>query len=199
MWPLASLLTTLLLLSPSVVSMTTSTTSSSSSSSTDMRFGKFVIPSSHIFHRTKWSAAFVNLRPIVPGHVLVMPERIVTNMEALTDDEYLDLWTSVRRVQRALKDQYHATAFNVAVQDGRAAGQSVPHVHVHILPRTAGDLERNDDVYEALDAWAPRADMPKPKTTIDVPEDDDRVDRTPEKMADEAAIYRRLLESPSKL
>jgi bis(5'-adenosyl)-triphosphatase len=192
MWTRFLLLTTLLLLSPAVSMTTTSSTDK------DMRFGKFVIPSSHIFHRTKWSAAFVNLRPIVPGHVLVMPERIVTTMEGLTDDEYLDLWTSVRSVQRALKAHYQATAFNVAVQDGRAAGQSVPHVHVHILPRTAGDFERNDDVYEELEAWAPRADMPKPKTNIDVPEDDDRVDRTPERMADEAATYRRLLES-SKL
>jgi bis(5'-adenosyl)-triphosphatase len=192
MWTRFLLLTTLLLLSPAV-SMTTN-----SSTDKDMRFGKFVIPSSHIFHRTKWSAAFVNLRPIVPGHVLVMPERIVTTMEGLTDDEYLDLWTSVRSVQRALQAHYQATAFNVAVQDGRAAGQSVPHVHVHILPRTNGDFERNDVIYEELEAWAPRADMPKPKTNIDVPEDDDRIDRTPERMADEAAAYRRLLES-SKL
>ena len=104
-------------------------------SSGDMRFGKFLIPTNSIFFRGKKSAAFVNLRPIVPGHVLVMPERIVPTMDELTEEEYVDMWKSVRIVQSALRHKYDATAFNVAVQDGRAAGQSVPHVHVHILPR----------------------------------------------------------------
>lgn len=38
------------------------------------------------------------------------------------------------------------------MQDGPAAGQSVPHVHIHILPRRAGDFERNDQVYDAIEA-----------------------------------------------
>jgi bis(5'-adenosyl)-triphosphatase len=193
----------LALLTPTVSSMTTTSNSNTSPTIKDhsdsMRFGRFKIPSSHIFYQTKLSAAFVNLRPIVPGHVLIMPQRIVARMEDLSEDEYLDMWKSVRNVQKILTIQYHATAFNVAVQDGRAAGQSVPHVHVHILPRKAGDFERNDDVYDELEAWAPRADdddvMPKQRTTIEVPKDEDRVDRTPEIMAEEAATYRNLLES----
>jgi bis(5'-adenosyl)-triphosphatase len=162
----------------------------------DMRFGKFLIPSNHIFHRSPKSAAFVNLRPIVPGHVLVMPERMVTTMEELSEEEYTDMWTCVRTVQGILKQHYQATAFNVAVQDGQAAGQSVPHVHVHILPRLMlqGDFsERNDDIYEELDAWVPQPDMAKPKTNIDVPEDEDREDRTTETMAEEAASYKQIL------
>lgn len=176
------------------------TTPTPVSKTSDMQFAKFRIPASHIFYRTSLSAAFVNLRPIVPGHVLIMPERIVPTMEELTEEEYVDLWKSVRIVQGVLKEHYQGTsAFNVAVQDGRAAGQSVPHVHVHILPRKGGDFERNDDVYDALEAWAPRSDMPKEKSTIEVPDDADRVDRTPEMMADEATSYRSLLDSSSKL
>ena len=178
---------TLVLLSPTVVAMTVADPNS------DMRFGKFVIPSSHIFYRTKLSVAFVNLRPIVPGHVLIMPERIVAKMEDLSEDEYLDVWRSVRKVQAILKDHHQATAFNVAVQDGKAAGQSVPHVHVHVLPRKGGDFERNDDVYEELDQWAPRTDIVKERTAIEVPDDKDRVDRTSEMMAEEAETYRSLL------
>ncbi|KAL3898263.1 MAG: hypothetical protein SGARI_006721 [Bacillariaceae sp.] len=162
-----------------------------------MRFGKFVIPQASIFARTPLSAAFVNLRPIVPGHVLVMPQRVTPLMEDLSTQEYTDLWLLVRSVQGMLKDHYEATAFNVAVQDGRAAGQSVPHVHVHILPRKGGDFARNDDIYEALEEWAPRSDMAKERTDMDVPDDEDRVDRTPQMMADEAATYRRLLEERS--
>ena len=181
------LIITLVLLSPTVVAMTVADPNS------DMRFGKFVIPSSHIFYRTKLSVAFVNLRPIVPGHVLIMPERIVAKMEDLSEDEYLDVWRSVRKVQAILKDHHQATAFNVAVQDGKAAGQSVPHVHVHVLPRKGGDFERNDDVYEELDQWAPRTDIVKERTAIEVPDDKDRVDRTSEMMAEEAETYRSLL------
>lgn len=123
-------------------------------------------------------------------------------MEDLTEDEYNDMWLLVRRVQGVLKTHHvGTTAFNVAVQDGGAAGQSVPHVHVHVLPRRGGDLRRNDDVYEELEMWAPRAaaDTEKERTGIDVPDDKDRVDRTDEMMAEEAAAYRRIWDdTPSK-
>lgn len=125
-----------------------------------------------------------------------MPERIVATMEELTEDEYLDMWKSVRTVQRILKQHYSdTTAFNVAIQDGRAAGQSVPHVHVHILPRKGGDFERNDDIYEEIERWAPRDELKETKMngSIDVPDDEDRVDRTDEMMAEEAALYRSAL------
>ena len=45
-----------------------------------------------------------------------------------------DLWASVRHVQRALDAQYKPRGFEIGVQDGKLAGQSVPHVHVHVLP-----------------------------------------------------------------
>ena len=155
----------------------------------DLLFGKFRIPKESIFHRTEKSAAFVNLRPIVPGHVLVMPQRVAPLLSDLDLDEYVDLWATVRQVQSALQTKLDCDAFNVAVQDGRAAGQSVPHVHVHILPRKNGDFERNDDIYDALQEWAPRDEL-RQKGSLDVPDDEDRRDRTPKEMADEAASYR---------
>jgi len=87
-------------------------------------------------------------------------------------------------------DKDQVLSFNVAVQDGLGAGQSVPHVHVHLLPRLAGDFERNDDVYDELEQWAPRSDMPKEKLALEVPDDGDRKDRTTEQMGEEAATYR---------
>ena len=92
-------------------------------------FGKFVIPAASVFYRSDLSYAFVNLRPIVPGHVLVIPkEEHVATLAELSPAAYTDLWHTVRAVQAILGAHYHAAAFNVAVQDGRAAGQSVPHV-----------------------------------------------------------------------
>ena len=97
-----------------------------------------------------------------------------------------------------MESHYKATGFNVAVQDGRSAGQSVPHVHIHILPRKEGDFERNDDVYDELEAWAPTEVMAeekmKNKVGLEVPDDADRRDMTMKMMEDECMIYRNLLE-----
>jgi len=161
----------------------------------DAMFGKFVIRSDCIFYRTQHSLAFVNLRPIVPGHVLIVSQRVAPRLQDLTATEYADVWTTVRAVQQILQQRYGAESFNVAVQDGRAAGQSVPHVHVHILPRTAGDFQRNDDVYQELEEWAPRRDMKQAIAQLDVPEDEQRRDRTPQEMAKEAETYRRIAET----
>jgi bis(5'-adenosyl)-triphosphatase len=174
----------------------------------DARFSRFVIKSACIFYRSPRSLSFVNLRPIVPGHVLVMPRRCVPLLQDLDDDEHDDLWRTVRHTQRILRDAYPTTSpssFNVAVQDGPAAGQSVPHVHVHILPRLSeGDFVRNDDVYEALELWAPReqprrgseeedgGESSRPsRRRLEVADDDQRRDRTLEEMEHEADLYRR--------
>jgi bis(5'-adenosyl)-triphosphatase len=174
--------------------------SSSVPASTDkdkLNFGPFLISHDHVFFTSELSAAFVNLRPIVPGHVLVMPLRVVPLLADLTLDEYQDLWLTVRLVQGVLKRHYTSCeAFNIAVQDGEAAGQSVPHVHVHLLPRKRGDYQRNDDVYDDIQNWAPRDELKaKEHTSLDVPEDNQRKDRTSEQMGEEASIYRCLLQS----
>lgn len=158
-----------------------------------MLFGRFKIPASHVFFKSQYSFGFVNLRPIVPGHVLISSKRVVPRLSDLNDEEYSDLWSTVRATQATLEKKYGPSAFNVAVQDGVSSGQSVPHVHVHILPRSEGDLERNDDVYDELQEWAPRHELSNEKPKLDVPEDADRKDRTTDQMAEEAASYRELM------
>ena len=54
----------------------------------------------------------------------------------LSEQESIDLWLSVRKVSDVIEKEYGASALNVAIQDGKDAGQSVPHVHFHILPRS---------------------------------------------------------------
>lgn len=164
-----------------------------------MQFGTFRIAPSQIFYSSpsKLSSAIVNLRPIVPGHVLVIPKRVVPLLKDLTEEEYNDIWKTVRLVQKMLGQKYGSDAFNVAVQDGKGAGQSVPHVHVHILPRKEGDFERNDDVYDELQDWAPTVAMSKEKkeqsVELDVPDDEYRKDRTMEQMEEEALSYRTII------
>ena len=66
--------------------------------------------------------------------------------------------------------------------------------HVHILPRRQGDYQRNDDIYTDLEIWAPRPELQVTQSKLKVPEDGDRRDRTLQEMADEAAVYRKILE-----
>lgn len=174
--------------------MQISSITESKSISSQQLFGRFIISSDQIFYRSNHSFAMVNLRPIVPGHVLICSTRVIPLLSELNDDEYDDLWKSVRVIQRVLKVKYNCDAFNVAVQDGTHAGQSVPHVHVHVLPRHRGDLERNDDIYDELEAWAPRDEKKSMKIPkFDVPEDSERRDRTLKEMAAESAMYKSLI------
>ncbi|KAF9893783.1 hypothetical protein FE257_009953 [Aspergillus nanangensis] len=118
-----------------------------------IHFGPFLV-TSQVFHQTPLSFALVNLKPILPGHVLVSPRRIVPRVTDLTPNETTDLFLTVRRVARMIERVYGATSLNIAIQDGAEAGQSVPHVHTHIIPRKKADLDfrgGTDAVYDMLD------------------------------------------------
>ena len=122
-------------------------------SSTPIHFGAFAV-TAQVFHLTKHSFAFVNLKPLLPGHVLVSPLRPVPRLADLSADEASDLMRTVQRVGRTVERVFRGSALNVAIQDGRDAGQSVPHVHAHIIPRGPGDMDAkggNDAIYDALE------------------------------------------------
>ncbi|KAI9891921.1 MAG: hypothetical protein M1814_002306 [Vezdaea aestivalis] len=110
---------------------------------------------SPVFYRTNLSFALVNLKPLLPGHVLVSPRRVVPRIHDLSPEEITDLFLTVQKVSVMIERVFNAGALNVAIQDGEAAGQSVKHVHTHIIPRTTGDLDKrggSDAIYEMLDS-----------------------------------------------
>ncbi|GAA5996556.1 hypothetical protein JCM5350_002193 [Sporobolomyces pararoseus] len=115
------------------------------------RFASFKIPN-QIFYQSPLSLGIVNLKPLVPGHVLIIPKRVVPRFRDLTGEEVTDLFKSVHEISRVIEKEFKAQALNVALQDGPLAGQSVPHVHVHIIPRKAKDFEPLDEMYTALDS-----------------------------------------------
>ncbi|XP_010453355.1 PREDICTED: bifunctional bis(5'-adenosyl)-triphosphatase/adenylylsulfatase FHIT isoform X2 [Camelina sativa] len=131
-------------------------------------FGPYKIDPREVFYATPFSYAMVNLRPLLPGHVLVCPRRLVPRFTDLTADETSDLWLTAQK-------------------DGPQAGQTVPHVHIHIMPRKGGDFEKNDEVYDALDEKEKEL---KQKLDLDI----ERVDRSIQEMADEASQYRSLFD-----
>ncbi|KAF1843421.1 HIT-like protein [Cucurbitaria berberidis CBS 394.84] len=119
-----------------------------------IKFGTFVV-TSQVFHLTRLSFAIVNLKPLLPGHVLVSPRRTVPRFNDLSTAEVQDLFLTVQRVSRMVERVFDASSLNIAIQDGVDAGQSVPHVHAHIIPRQKEDLEAQggtDAIYGMMES-----------------------------------------------
>ncbi|KAK4838852.1 hypothetical protein QYF36_016984 [Acer negundo] len=148
-------------------------------------FGPYKIDSKEVFYSTPLSYAMVNLRPLLPGNVLVCPRREVKRFVDLTADETSDLWLSAQKVGKQLECYHKASSLTFSIQDGPQAGQTVPHVHIHIVPRKGGDFENNDEIYEAMDVKEKEL-----KQKLDL--DKERTDRSLEEMTQEADAYRQL-------
>ena len=87
--------------------------------------------------QTSHSVAFLDAFPLARGHTLVIPKRHCQKIQEMTDEENSDLFLLVRKMTAKVDEITGATL--VAVHNGRDAGQEVPHVHVHIVPRKEGD------------------------------------------------------------
>ncbi|KEH34542.1 bis(5-adenosyl)-triphosphatase-like protein [Medicago truncatula] len=153
-------------------------------------FGPYKIHHSSVFHTTDLSFAFVNLRPAVTGHILfslmLIKKREVKRVADLTDDENVELWRIAHKLGRQLESYHNATSLTFCIQDGPQAGQSVPHVHIHILPRKNGDFENNDDIYDLINEKEKEL---KRKLAVDL----ERKDRSLDEMAQEADAYRKFV------
>lgn len=113
-------------------------------------FGHVTVSASQVFYRTALTFACVNIKPVLPGHALVVPLRPAVHMSDLTPAEVTDLFMTTQKVSKVVNQHFGAFSSTIAVQDGPDAGQTIKHVHVHILPRKPGDFSQNDDVYDAL-------------------------------------------------
>ncbi|KAM3256729.1 hypothetical protein ACQJBY_049262 [Aegilops geniculata] len=139
------------------------------------KFGPYRIDAREVFHATPLSYAMVNLRPLLP----------VKRFTDLSTDETSDLWVTAKEVGVRLEQYHKASSLTFAIQDGPQAGQTVPHVHIHVIPRKKGDFENNDEIYDAIDVKEKEL---KEKLDLDV----ERKDRTMEEMSHEANEYRAL-------
>ena len=84
--------------------------------------------------------ALLNLYPYTAGHLMVLPQRAVADLEDLTADEHAELWAGVRDAVIAVKAALRCDAVNVGLNLGEAAGGSLSdHLHVHCVPRWTGD------------------------------------------------------------
>jgi diadenosine tetraphosphate (Ap4A) HIT family hydrolase len=86
------------------------------------------------------SCAFLDGFPVSEGHALVIPKRHVASIWDMTDPEYADAFDLVRQLKVLLQLRYNPQGFNVGVNCGEAAGQTIFHAHIHIIPRYTEDV-----------------------------------------------------------
>jgi len=91
-------------------------------------------------HSSRAAVAFDDGFPVAEGHMLVVPRRHVSRVEHLEASDWSDLFALVREVARALTARPGVDGVNVGYNSGPAAGQTVEHAHVHVIPRRMGDV-----------------------------------------------------------
>ena len=93
-----------------------------------------------ILASTPLSIAFFDGFPVSPGHALIIPRRHVASFFDLYKEEQLDMLRLADSVKSIIDERYHPDGYNVGVNVGEVAGQSIFHVHMHIIPRYKGDV-----------------------------------------------------------
>ncbi len=84
--------------------------------------------------------AFRDRYPVSPGHTLIVPHRHVSSWFELSQDERQDLIELMARCKESLDSEFSPHGYNIGINDGPAAGQTVMHVHLHLIPRYEGDV-----------------------------------------------------------
>jgi len=101
------------------------------------------------YSEAKFSALY-NLAPVLPGHSLVIPNNHYESVEELSDRDLGEMIVFARKVTQVLKTVFECDGFDWTIQDGISAGQTVPHLHLHIIPRKADDLPKGVEWYSKI-------------------------------------------------
>ncbi|KAJ2960994.1 hypothetical protein NQZ79_g3767 [Umbelopsis isabellina] len=137
-------------------------------------FGPHKLCENQIFFKSRFCLGLVNLKPITP--------RVIPRFADMSSDEASDMILSAQKIGKVIEKEFNGTSLTLAMQDGPQAGQTVPHVHIHIIPRKADDWANNDEIYDELDG--------KKAATMGGVDSKERKPRTIEEMREEAERLR---------
>ena len=79
--------------------------------------------------------------PVSKGHCLIVPHRVYSDYFESTNEEVIGLQKLVLETKKLLDGKFQPDGFNVGINSGETGGQTVPHVHIHLIPRYKGDME----------------------------------------------------------
>jgi diadenosine tetraphosphate (Ap4A) HIT family hydrolase len=94
---------------------------------------------SRVVAENEYGVAIRDAFPVSPGHTLVISRRHVESLFALSPEEQSSVLRLLGETKQRLDEDFRPDGFNIGVNDGPAAGQTVPHLHVHLIPRYRGD------------------------------------------------------------
>ena len=98
-------------------------------------------PGRRLIIESEYGFAAWDRHPASEGHFLVIPYRHFASYFDISDKELVDLWGLVAKGKQVCDEKYHPDGYNIGINVGTAAGQSIPHLHIHVIPRYKGDVE----------------------------------------------------------
>lgn len=99
------------------------------------------LPSDRIVLEGRLAVAIRDGFPVSEGHTLVIPKRHVASLFETTEGERTELMDLLFQARHAIDRELQPAGYNIGLNDGPAAGQTIPHLHIHLIPRYAGDRQ----------------------------------------------------------
>ena len=97
------------------------------------------LPPSRVIDSSQHGLVIRDAYPVSPGHTLIIPMRHIGSFFDLSAEERTDLLTLLDSAKTELDAEFSPDGYNIGINDGAAAGQTVPHLHIHLIPRYTGD------------------------------------------------------------
>ncbi|MDP4290636.1 MAG: HIT family protein [Bacteroidota bacterium] len=104
----------------------------------------------HAFASSRNFLAVYDISPMLPGHSLIIPREHIESLHELDQEKLAEFFLFARKVTKGLCEMLDTDAFDWSIQEKEEAGQSVSHLHMHIIPRTKNDLPNPGDWYPLL-------------------------------------------------
>jgi len=119
------------------------------------------LPAARVIDDSKCGVVVRDAYPVSPGHTLIIPRRHVGSFFQLSAEEREDLLGLLDAAKTEIDREFKPSAYNIGINDGPSAGQTVLHLHIHLIPRYEGDrLDPRGGVRwiipEKADYWSPR-------------------------------------------
>lgn len=98
------------------------------------------VPGEEVIRSNDLAIARFDKFPVSTGHTLIIPVRHIQDIDEASDVEQKALWKLLQEVKTLSENEYAPDGFNIGINLGAAAGQSIPHLHIHLIPRYKGDM-----------------------------------------------------------